>query len=232
MRYPSKLVMRVRFPLPAPKVSINQLIPQKISPKNNNNTMKTTSRIALVATALCSAVIASTTPVDTSVVAVIKSDLSQNKQTLLQTVTSHVSANPELACEIVKTVVRESKCDVATVASIVETAALAAPDQIRMIAQCAVAVAPDSFVEVQQVIAKLDASGQDDEVASVDGNPLNFPTGEGGSGLAIAGPTTSAPGDGDGGGDSGNATTGNTLVPAINGAAIGLPNGVPATNIQ
>ena len=206
MRYPSKLVMRVRFPLPAPKVSIKALISINRSRKTYNNTMKTTPRIALLAAAFCSSVLASTTPADTSVVAAVKSDLAQNRQTLQQTVTKHVSASPEFACEIVKTVVRESQCDVATVASIVESAALAAPDQLRLIAQCAIAMAPDSLVEVQQIVAKLDPSAGDGEasgkeiasgkqgadVASTDdGNPLDFPTG---GEEVVVGPTPNSPG--------------------------------------
>lgn len=167
--------------------------------------MKTTSRIALIAVALCSSVIASTASVDTSVVAAVKSDLTQGGQTLQQTVTKHVSASPEFACEIVKTVVCDSKCDAATVASIVESAALAAPDQLRLIAQCAIAMAPESLVDVQQIVAKLDPSAGDGsvsgkeisgkegtQVASTEnGNPLDFPTGDGD---VFVGPTPNSPG--------------------------------------
>jgi hypothetical protein len=174
--------------------------------------MKTTSRLTLLASALCSSVLASTTPVDTEVVAAVKADLAQNIQTLLQTVTKHVSATPEFACEIVKTAVRESNCDTATIASVVESAALAAPDQLRLIAQCAIAMAPDSFLEVQEVVAKLDPSAGDGassgkevlsgkevvsgkqvaDVASTDyGNPLDFPTG---GENVVVGPTPNSPG--------------------------------------
>jgi hypothetical protein len=205
MRYPSKLVMRVRFPLPAPKILDISAISFNGPRKNKNNTMKTTPRIALIAAALCCSVLASTTTVDTDVVAAVKSDLSQNGQTLVQTVTKHVSASPEFACEVVKTVIGESKCDAATVASIVESAALAAPDQLRLIAQCAIAMAPESLVDVQQIVAKLDPSAGDGsvsgkeisgkegaQVASAEnGNPLDFPTGDGD---VIVGPTPNTPG--------------------------------------
>ena len=92
----------------------------------------------------------------------------------------------------------------ATVAAIVEAAANVAPEHMRLISQCAVAVAPDALAQVQAVLAKLDpnsgkaghsaksakdakdAKAPVGEVAAMP-NPLDFP-GQGPIGPIIGGP--------------------------------------------
>ena len=44
---------------------------------------------------------------------------------------------------------------------IVETAIDAAPDKMRLIAQCAIAVAPDALPNIQAILVKLDPQGGD-----------------------------------------------------------------------
>jgi hypothetical protein len=110
---------------------------------------------------------------------------------VLEIVEAQVKANPDCACEVVKAAIEGSVADTAKVASIVEVAATAAPEQMRLISQCAVAIAPDALADVQAVLAKLDpnagesgysAKSAKGEVASEAAaaptelpNPLDFP---------------------------------------------------------
>lgn len=108
---------------------------------------------------------------------------------LLKLIDREVSANPGCACEIVKAAIIGTDCDDAIVGYIVETAVRAAPEQMRLISQCAIATAPDSLVRVQEVMARLDpaageksdsaksAKGKGLEVspATVVPDPLNVP---------------------------------------------------------
>ena len=86
-----------------------------------------------------------------------------SEDALLTHVEKAVSKNPERACEIVKQAIVISHADTALVAKIVETACLAAPEQMRIIAQCAIAANPDALAEIQHVLAKLDPATGDGE---------------------------------------------------------------------
>lgn len=75
---------------------------------------------------------------------------------LLNLIDREVSASPGCACEIVKAAIMGTGCDDAIVGYIVETAVRASPENMRLIAQCAIATAPDSVARVQEVMARLD----------------------------------------------------------------------------
>ncbi len=118
----------------------------------------------------------------------VKNEVSAEQSKVLEIVEARMAASPDCSCEIVKAAIEGAVADSSTVAAIVETAIVAAPEHIRLIAQCAVAVAPDALADVQTVLAKYDpASGEGysdksaksakapaGEVASI-GNPLDFP---------------------------------------------------------
>lgn len=122
----------------------------------------------------------------------VKAAVSTEQSKVLEIVSKEVASSPSCACEVVKASIEGTGADVKTVAAIVETAITAAPDQMRLIAQCAIAVAPDALVEVQAVLAKLDPNAGDSgqsaksaksakgekapigEVAAMP-NPLDFP---------------------------------------------------------
>ena len=149
--------------------------------------MKKTIYFAFMSLALGS-VSASAAEVDCVKLSVaVKHAVSAERASVLEVVTAQINANPGCACEIVKAAIEGTNADAATVATIVEAAATAAPDQMRLISQCAVAVAPESLVNVQHVLAKLDpnkgegtsaksskSSKAAPEVASAF-NPLDFP---------------------------------------------------------
>ncbi|MCU0794561.1 MAG: hypothetical protein MUF31_01355 [Akkermansiaceae bacterium] len=81
---------------------------------------------------------------------------------LLRLVDREVSAHPDCACEIVKAAIIGTDSDKAIVGYVVETAIMASPDNLRLIAQCAIATAPDSLDRVQEVLARLEpAAGRE-----------------------------------------------------------------------
>ena len=143
----------------------------------------------------------------------VKHDVAAEQSKVLEVVATQVSAAPGCSCEIVKAAIEGSNAKPATVAAIVETAITAAPEQMRLISQCAVAVAPDALPQVQAVLAKLDpntgkspgahsskdakdAKAPAGEVASMP-NPLDFPQGPNNgqnNGQTTAGPTFGGPG--------------------------------------
>ena len=136
----------------------------------------------------------------------VKNEISASGADVLEIVAAQVGANPGCACEVVKAAIEGSQADAATVASIVEAASVAAPDQMRLISQCAVAVAPDALANVQGVLAKLDPNSGEVGMSSKDskavmppaapvmGNPLDFPGGSIGQPPVIVGPNPGGPG--------------------------------------
>ena len=153
--------------------------------------MKTTLKFATLTALSTGALFAEKpVPVDCQKVSVpFAEEVVAHQSLVLQLVDRAVRENPSCACEIVKTAIKATKADNKLIASIVEVAAIAAPDQLRVVAQCAVAMAPDSLEEVQAVLAKLDPGTGDGVVASEKGgvdkepvateetpNPLDFPT--------------------------------------------------------
>jgi hypothetical protein len=153
--------------------------------------MKTTLKFATLAALSTGALFAEKpAPVDCQKVSVtFTEEVVAHQSLVLQLVDRAVRTNPTCACEIVKAAIKATKADNKLIASIVEVAAVAAPEQLRVVAQCAVAVAPDSLEEVQAVLAKLDPGTGDGVVDSEKGgvdkqpvaveetpNPLDFPT--------------------------------------------------------
>jgi hypothetical protein len=88
----------------------------------------------------------------------VKQAIAADAASTLQVVEKEIAANPGCACEVVKAAIEGSNADAKLVAAIVETASTAAPQHLRLISQCAVAVAPDALSEVQAVMAKIDPS--------------------------------------------------------------------------
>lgn len=86
---------------------------------------------------------------------------------ILEIVEAEITANPGCSCEVVKAALTAAGADAALTASVVEVAATAAPDSMRIISQCAIAAVPESLTEVQAVLAKLDPnSGEGDSAKS------------------------------------------------------------------
>lgn len=112
--------------------------------------------------------------------------VAQDPARIVEIVSNEVAADSSCACEVVKAAIGESKADAKMVAAIVEAAILAAPEQMRISAQCAIAVAPDAIAEVQAVLARLDPNSGENAASSKSAkgaigetaplsNPLDFP---------------------------------------------------------
>lgn len=95
---------------------------------------------------------------------------------LLAMVQKLILQKPDNCCEIVKEAILISEADEDLVAAIVETACETAPEKMRIIAQCAMAVSPNALPQIQQVLAKLDPGGVDfyfDEKSGLDKSGMN-----------------------------------------------------------
>jgi hypothetical protein len=130
-------------------------------------------------------------PVDCLELAIaVKNDIKAQPAEFLEVVEKQVAANEGCACEIVKAAIQAMDADEETVARIVEVAATTAPSKMSLVAQCAMAVAPDSLAAVQAVLAKIDPNRGGETVSDKGGlekapiapppvvpNPLDFPVG-------------------------------------------------------
>lgn len=176
---PSKLIMRVRFPLPAPFADcIN---------RSNIKIMKKTIKLALAATAVvASSVFAEDCQKLSSDVTL---EVTKSPEDVLSLVSKYVAANEGCGCEVVKAAIVVTEADKALVAQIVEAAISQAPKEMNTIATCAIAVAPDAHKEIQAVYAaSATAQGSSYSVSEKGGydekgggevaaaaNPLDFP---------------------------------------------------------
>ena len=123
----------------------------------------------------------------------LQDKISRNPAEVLAVVAEEAAGHPKDVCEIVKIAIQASAADVPTTAKIVEAAAMAQPESMRLAAQCAMAVMPDALGAIQTVLAKLDPAGESGgsdkdakdakdakfgEVASaISPNPLDLPPG-------------------------------------------------------
>lgn len=163
----------------------------------------------------------------------VRASVESNMSDLLEIVAKEVSASPDCACEIVKASIEGSGANADVVASIVESAATASPENMRLIAQCAIATVPDSLAQVQAVLAKLDPNagesgysskssksgkgGTGDQKADEGDNPLDFPGEDPYGRVSIGG--SEGEGGGTGGATGGETTGGGTLGTGANGGA-------------
>ena len=92
----------------------------------------------------------------------IKIDVSK----VLEIVETEAGANPNCACEIVKSAISASNADVSMVVSIVQTAITATPENMRIISQCAIATMPESITAVQALLTKMDPNSGDAAIYS------------------------------------------------------------------
>jgi hypothetical protein len=96
----------------------------------------------------------------------VEQRIKMDSSNVLEILESEVAANPNCACEIIKTTIMASEADVSLVADIVEVAITVAPESMRMISQCAIAAMPESLSAVQAVLARLDPNSGDSSGSS------------------------------------------------------------------
>lgn len=87
-----------------------------------------------------------------------KKEVSEQQTLVLQIVENQVAASPACTCEIVRAAIESTNKKPENVAAIVEAAGLAAPEHLRLAAQCAIAVAPEALASVQAVVSRLDTN--------------------------------------------------------------------------
>jgi hypothetical protein len=151
-----------------------------------------------------------TTPPCSASLALVASVPSEPEE-IENLVTETVTKFPNCSCEIVKAVIEKTKAEPKLVGRIVHAAIVAAPEHMRLTAQCAIAVAPDALAEVQSVFAALEANA-----------------GETGSSAKSA-KSAKSPKDAKGGGvDTPEAPNGYLMSPAY--LPVGIPGGRPPTN--
>ncbi len=108
----------------------------------------------------------------------VKAAIAAEQSKVLEIVSTEVAAAPACSCEVVKAAIEGASADPATVAAIVEAAIIASPDHMRLISQCAIAVAPDALVDVQTVLAKLDPNSGETAVSAKSAKGAKAPIGE------------------------------------------------------
>jgi len=110
---------------------------------------------------------------------------------IIESTRQRVAEDPKHACEIVKKAIVDAKAGPRLVTRMVEAVIMEAPDQMRLVSQCAIAVAPDAMEPVMELMARLDPNAGESlegaksgaksakspkgtlEVASVGANPLD-----------------------------------------------------------
>lgn len=99
-------------------------------------------------------------------------EIPAEAEAIEELVTRTVTEFPSCSCEIVKTVIEKTKAEPKLVARIVQAAIVAAPERMRLSAQCAIAVAPDALAEVQGVMAALEANAGESGTSSKSGKEV------------------------------------------------------------
>lgn len=107
--------------------------------------------------------------------------VSQDPGKVLEVVADMVAKAPSSVAGIVKSAIIASKADAKLTAKIVETAIKLLPDQWYLIANAALAVAPDATAEINEVVARLvqnplDIPGTPGLAPPAPNPPISIPT--------------------------------------------------------
>ena len=177
--------------------------------------MKNTLKFALTALLFAAAPFAQANTLDCVKVSnAVRLAVAADSDKVLEIVAKQIAANESCACEVVKAAIIASDAKKEVVAQIVDVAINEAPSMLRIIAQCAIAIAPDAQPNIQAILEKYDFAGSEgdsekgalekggvpNDVASA--NPLDFPASEGydssaarpEGGAAPVGPAPGGPG--------------------------------------
>src|SRR5262245_24606565 len=143
---PSKLAMRVRFPLPAPSV------------EPLNSSMNRLPIVGLLVLILGLRSYASPPATgekgDKEVLAILRADIAEKPSRVLIAVEDALTMNEQAACEIVKSAIEATKADARLVGEIVYTALKNAPGMAASISQCALNVRPEAVDQVKDAMKR------------------------------------------------------------------------------
>ena len=136
--------------------SLKKQIPSSklVTTPTQNIIMKNTLKFALIGALLAVAAPVATAADCHAVSKLAAKEITAKPKHVLTIVAQQVAANEACACEIVKAAIVVTEADKKLVAQIVEQAIEAAPKRVSLITTCALAVAPDAYVEVMAVSAK------------------------------------------------------------------------------
>ncbi len=122
--------------------------------------MKNTLKYTLAAILLAAAPLASADVIDCVKLSnTVKAAVSADSNNVLNIVAMHIAANESCACEIVKAAIIASHASKEVVAQIVDVAINEAPSMLRIITQCAIAIAPDAQPNIQMILEMYDFAG-------------------------------------------------------------------------
>lgn len=82
-----------------------------------------------------------------------------SEDSLISVIEESIRNQPSRACEIVKEAISLSKADESLICRVVEAAIFSAPDQLRLISQCAIAAAPDSLTAINAIALIYEEGG-------------------------------------------------------------------------
>ena len=171
-RYPSKLDMRVRFPLPAPLT-----LPKK---HRSLNSMKTIIKSLILSAAFgtVTAYAEETNEISKEcekIAQLVKQQVASDKSAVLEIVDTEVSKNPKCASLIVVSAIQASNATNSQVGQIVQAAGTAAPGQLNSIVAAAIGAAPGASSAINA--AAQNVPGANGAVSANGINPIFGPGG-------------------------------------------------------
>lgn len=98
--------------------------------------------------------------------------LSKRPESVLTEVTNRIGAAPWCACPLTKTAIQAVVASRDQVGEIVYAATMAAPEQYKSIATCALEVAPDAAEEIRQALLKAFGETSDEQPATGKGKAV------------------------------------------------------------
>jgi hypothetical protein len=136
--------MRVRFPLPAPLRHSHLFL-----------AMKTTTILAVFfGSVLILRAGEQITDCRTASQSLQKAVKGKEIEEVLKLIEKEVARNPQCSCELIQSAIKGFNAKPAVVATMVDTAIAAAPDDMELIIKCALAAAPDAQAEILAIATK------------------------------------------------------------------------------
>ena len=129
--------------------------------------MKNTLKFALVGAFLSIASPISSAADSSIVIKLLTKEITAKPKNVLAIVAQRVASNKDLAGQIVSAAIVTTEADKELVAQIVDLAIKTAPKKISEIARGALAVAPDAYNEIMEVLAVNTPNGQGDETYTI-----------------------------------------------------------------
>jgi hypothetical protein len=180
---PSKLAMRVRFPLPAPS---------GCRPSTHMNRLLIPAALLAIGNMAWADPAGAETGGGLPVIQTMRAEISARPSRVLIVVEDALTMHEQAACEIVKEAITSTRADARLVGEIVYTALKHAPAMSATIVECAMATAPQAAKEIEQamerVLGKVKAGSGEKRAESGNAEPVEAAQGtEKDSGKEVSG---------------------------------------------